>query len=82
MAFAVRKLEQPFGKRSRQSLADLCAVKRARVIWNEQDRNGRLLARVWCSGIDANAEQVRRGMKLYVCAAVSTEKRGRFAPRR
>ena len=55
-------LKQPFGKRSRQSLADLCAAKPARVEWTEKDRNGRLLARVWCSGIDANAEQVRRGM--------------------
>jgi endonuclease YncB( thermonuclease family) len=43
-------------------LADLCAAKRARFIWSDKDRNGRLLARVWCSGTDANAEQVRRGM--------------------
>jgi endonuclease YncB( thermonuclease family) len=56
------ELKQSFGKRSRQSLADMCAAKRARVVWTEKDRNGRLLARVWCSGIDANAEQVRRGM--------------------
>jgi endonuclease YncB( thermonuclease family) len=53
---------QPFGKRSRQSLADMCAKKRARVSWTEKDRNGRTLGRVWCGGIDANAEQVRRGM--------------------
>ncbi|HEX2477564.1 MAG TPA: thermonuclease family protein [Lacipirellulaceae bacterium] len=53
---------QPFGKRSRQSLTDMCAKKRARVSWTERDRNGRTLGRVWCSGIDANAEQVRRGM--------------------
>jgi endonuclease YncB( thermonuclease family) len=26
------------------------------------DRNGRTLGRIWCAGIDANAEQVRRGM--------------------
>ena len=50
------ELKQPFGKRSRQSLADLCASKRARVLWTEKDRNGRLLACVWCSGIDANAD--------------------------
>jgi hypothetical protein len=56
------ELKQPYGKRSRQSLADLCAVKPARVVWTEKDRNGRLLARVWCSGIDPNAEQVRRGL--------------------
>jgi endonuclease YncB( thermonuclease family) len=53
---------QPFGKRSRQSLTDLCAKKKARVSWTEQDRNGRTLGRVWCGGIDANAEQIRRGM--------------------
>jgi endonuclease YncB( thermonuclease family) len=56
------ELKQPFGMRSRQSLAEICAAKRARVVWTEKDRNGRLLGRVWCSGIDANAEQVRRGM--------------------
>jgi endonuclease YncB( thermonuclease family) len=53
---------QPFGKRSRQSLSDMCAKKRARVSWTEKDRNGRTLGRVWCGGIDTNAEQVRRGM--------------------
>jgi endonuclease YncB( thermonuclease family) len=56
------ELNQPFGNRSRQSLAQICAKKTARVSWTERDRNGRLLARVWCGGIDANAEQVRRGM--------------------
>jgi endonuclease YncB( thermonuclease family) len=54
------ELKQPFGKHSRQSLTGLCATKRARVMWTEKDRNGRLLARVWCSGADANAEQVPR----------------------
>jgi endonuclease YncB( thermonuclease family) len=53
---------QPFGKRSRQSLNDMCAKKRARVSWTETDRNGRAVGRVWCAGVDANAEQVRRGM--------------------
>ena len=37
---------QPFGKRSGQSLSDMCAKKRARVSWSEQDRNGRTLGRV------------------------------------
>lgn len=32
------------------------------MLWTERDRNGRTLGRVWCAGIDANAEQVRRGM--------------------
>jgi endonuclease YncB( thermonuclease family) len=40
----------------------ICEKKTARVSWSEKDRNGRTLGRVWCGGIDANAEQVRRGM--------------------
>jgi endonuclease YncB( thermonuclease family) len=56
------ELKQPFGKHSQQSLTALCANKVARVMWTEKDRNGRTLGRVWCAGIDANAEQVRRGM--------------------
>ena len=53
------ELKQVFGKRSRQSLAQLCEKKNARISWADKDRNGRTLGRVWCSGIDANAEQVR-----------------------
>jgi endonuclease YncB( thermonuclease family) len=56
------ELKQPFGKDARQSLAQICAKKVARVSWTELDRNGRTLGRVWCGEIDANAEQVRRGM--------------------
>ena len=56
------EMRQPFGELSRQSLVNICAGKRARVMWTEKDRNSRLLGRVWCRGIDANAEQVRRGM--------------------
>lgn len=53
--------KQPFGTRSRQSLADLCASKDARVVEQGKDRYGRTLGRVYCAGVDANAEQVRRG---------------------
>ena len=53
---------QPFGTRSRQSLADLCHGKPARVESTGADRYGRTLVRVHCAGVDANAEQVRRGM--------------------
>jgi endonuclease YncB( thermonuclease family) len=56
------ELKQAFGKRSQQSLVQICDKKTARVSWTEKDRNGRTLGRVWCGGIDANAEQVRRGM--------------------
>lgn len=53
---------QPFGKRSRQSLSDLCAAKTARVEDHGKDRFGRTIGRVYCAGIAANSEQVRRGM--------------------
>lgn len=55
------ELGQPFGKRSRQSLSQLCAGKQAQV--NEgKDRYGRTLGSVVCNGVNANVEQVRTGM--------------------
>ena len=53
---------QPFGQRSRQSLAELCAQQPVRVEDKGRDRYGRTIGRVWCAGVDASAEQVRRGM--------------------
>ena len=53
---------QPFGDQSRKSLAALCWKKRASIAWLEKDSHQRLLGRVNCSGVDANAEQVRRGL--------------------
>lgn len=53
---------QPFGSRSKQSLSDLCFGKQAEVKPRAKDRYGRTVARVSCAGIDANAEQVNRGM--------------------
>jgi endonuclease YncB( thermonuclease family) len=55
------ELGQPFGTRSRQSLAELCFGKEARLDVRGQDRYNRSLARVTCAGRYANAEQVRRG---------------------
>ena len=54
--------KQPYGQRSRQSLAEICFQKRAVVQEQSKDRYQRTLARVTCDGVDANAEQVRRGM--------------------
>src|SRR5690606_37355346 len=54
--------KQPFGTRSRQSLGELCHEKRAEVRVVDIDRYGRTVGRVSCAGVDANAEQVRRGM--------------------
>ena len=53
---------QSFGKESRRSLAELCEHTVARVEWEKLDRYGRMLATVACRGVDANLEQVRRGM--------------------
>ena len=55
------ELRQPFGTRSRQSLADLCFGKIASLDVRGQDRYKRTIAQVTCDGKDANAEQVRRG---------------------
>jgi len=55
------ELGQPFGTRSRQSLAELCFGKPAALDVRGRDRYKRTIARVRCAGTDANAEQVRRG---------------------
>lgn len=56
------ELGQAFGKSSRQSLAEMCARQNATVSQRGTDRYNRVLGRVTCRGLDANAEQVRRGM--------------------
>lgn len=54
--------KQPFGTRSRQSLAALCFNKEARLETSGRDRYGRTISTVHCAGIDANAHQVQQGM--------------------
>lgn len=53
---------QAFGNRSKHSLSDMCFGKDAMIQERSKDRYGRTLGRVFCDEIDANAEQVRRGM--------------------
>lgn len=53
---------QPYGTASRQSLIAICGGEVATIQASGKDRNGRTLARVSCNGIDAGAEQARRGM--------------------
>lgn len=66
------ELKQPFGTRSRQSLAMLCFQQPAIVESSSKDRYGRVLGRVRCNGVDANAFQVERGMAwVYVKFAKS-----------
>ena len=60
--------DQPFGAKSKQSLSDLCFGKQARIASQGRDRYGRTIGRMYCftpgvkTEIDANAEQVRRGL--------------------
>lgn len=53
---------QPFGNRSRQSLAELCHEQMAEIRIEKLDRFGRSVARVTCRGQDASAHQVETGM--------------------
>jgi endonuclease YncB( thermonuclease family) len=54
--------KQPYGTRSRNSLAEICFQKQAAAETTEKDSYGRLIGKVSCAGVDANTEQVRRGM--------------------
>ena len=54
--------KQAFGTQSKQSLADLCFQKPVVVADKGLDKYKRTLGRIKCNGIDANAEQVKRGM--------------------
>jgi endonuclease YncB( thermonuclease family) len=58
--------KQAFGAASRKSLASLCLRKPATVEVVETDTYGRVIGKVTCAGVDANVEQVRRGMAWVV----------------
>lgn len=53
---------QPFGQRSRASLAAVCFGAVAQIHPERRDRYGRSVARVQCRGTDASLYQVRMGM--------------------
>lgn len=53
---------QAFGNKSQQSLAELCFKKPAIIHYDNRDRYGRILGRVFCNGIDANKAQIINGM--------------------
>ena len=54
--------KQPWGNRSRQSLAALCHRQQAKIIQRSTDRYKRWVADVECRGRDAAAHQVSSGM--------------------
>lgn len=53
--------KQAFGTQSKQSLADMCFKKTVVVDDKGTDKYKRTLGRIKCAGVDANAEQVKRG---------------------
>lgn len=55
------ELTQSRGIDARTSLREICLFRQASVETAGEDRYGRTLGRVTCAGVDAGAEQVRRG---------------------
>jgi endonuclease YncB( thermonuclease family) len=53
---------QPFGDKAKQSLSDLVFGKPVSVETDKTDRYGREVGKVLVDSVDANLEQVRRGL--------------------
>lgn len=53
---------QPYGNRSKQSLSDLVFSRPVTVNSDKQDRYRRNVGKVLVNGVDANLEQIKRGM--------------------
>ena len=51
---------QPFGAASRKSLVEICLQKPA--VAETVEKDGRVIGKASCAGVDAGTEQVRRGM--------------------
>ncbi len=56
---------QPFGQASKESLDRLCFDKPAVTLITDIDRFNRVVGRVYCDGVDANAVQIDRGMAWF-----------------
>lgn len=54
--------KQPFGQVSKKSLSDLVYDKAVLVEWHKKDRYERIVGKVLVQGLDANLEQVKRGL--------------------
>lgn len=57
--------KQAFGNVSKKSLSDLVYGKQVEVDWQKQDRYGRTVGKVIINGLDANLEQIKRGMAWF-----------------
>ena len=64
---------QPFGTRSRQSLAELIVGREVLVEWDKRDRYGRILGRVMAEGEEINLRMVREGMAWHYTAFSKSE---------
>lgn len=53
--------KQAYGQKSKESLSDICWNTDATYQAQTIDKYGRTVALVYCNGIEANAEQVKRG---------------------
>lgn len=61
---------QPFGARSRQSLAALTFQNNVKIVEHGSDRYGRTIGTVFADGLNINDEQLRHGMAwVFVCYA-------------
>ena len=56
------EMGQPFGRRAKQHLSELCFQVEATIRPTTTDRYGRTVARVECRGIDANLAMLRAGL--------------------
>ena len=54
--------KQPFGDKAKQSLSDLVFGKTVQIDADKTDRYGRKVGKALVDGVDANLEQVKRGL--------------------
>lgn len=54
--------KQAFGNVSKKSLSDMVFDKVVSVQYDKEDRYGRIVGKVLINGVDANLEQVKRGL--------------------
>jgi len=54
--------KQAFGNASKKSLSDMVFDKVVSVQYDKEDRYGRIVGKVLINGVDANLEQVKRGL--------------------
>ena len=54
--------KQAFGNSAKQSLSDLVFNKQVTIEYSKKDRYGRTIGKIVVDGVDANLEQVKKGM--------------------